>query len=80
MQLNVYEAKTNLSELLERAVSGEVVVIARAGKPLVRLVPIRNPKNRSGVTFGGALKGKIKVKSSFFEPLTDDDLLSRRAR
>ncbi len=77
MQLNVYEAKTNLSELLERALAGETVVIARAGKPLVRLVPIRNQESRSGVTFGGALKGKIKLKSGFFEPMTDDALLSR---
>lgn len=77
MQLNVYEAKTNLSELLERALAGETVVIARAGKPLVRLVPIRNKESRSGVTFGGALKGKIKLKPGFFEPMTDDALLSR---
>lgn len=77
MQLNVYEAKANLSELLERALAGETVVIARAGKPLVRLVPIRNRQSRSGVTFGGALKGKIKLKPGFYEPLSDDDLLSR---
>jgi prevent-host-death family protein len=41
VQLNVYEAKTQLSSLLDRAVAGETIVIARAGEPLVRLVPVR---------------------------------------
>ena len=75
MQLNVYEAKSALSNLLDRAVAGETVVIARSGKPLVRLVPVGAVKNKSGVTFGGALAGKIKLKKDFFAPLIDDDLL-----
>ena len=76
MQLNVYEAKSALSNLLDRAVAGETVVIARSGKPLVRLVPVGAVKSKSGVTFGGALAGKIKLKKDFFTPLTDDDLLA----
>ncbi len=43
-QANVHEAKTNLSKLIEQALNGEEVVIAKAGKPLVRLVPIREEK------------------------------------
>ncbi len=76
MQLNVYEAKSALSNLLDRAIAGETVVIARAGQPLVRLVPVGTVKSKSGVTFGGALAGKIKLKQDFFAPLTDDDLLT----
>lgn len=38
---NVHEAKTNLSKLIEQALNGEEVVIAKAGKPLVRLIPVR---------------------------------------
>ena len=40
-QVNLYEAKTNLSRLVDEALAGEEVIIARAGKPLVRLVPCR---------------------------------------
>jgi len=40
-QINLYEAKTNLSRLVDEALGGEEIVIARAGKPLVRLVPCR---------------------------------------
>ena len=40
-KVNIHEAKTNLSKLLEQALNGEEVVIAKAGKPLVRLVPVR---------------------------------------
>ena len=76
MQLNVYEAKAALSNLLDRAIAGETVVIARAGQPLVRLVPVGAVSSKSGVTFGGSLAGKIKLKKDFFAPLTDDDLLT----
>jgi prevent-host-death family protein len=41
-QINLYEAKTNLSRLVDEALGGEEIVIARAGKPLVRLVPCRD--------------------------------------
>jgi prevent-host-death family protein len=75
MQLNVYEAKTQLSSLLDRALAGETIVIARAGEPLVRLVPVRQAATRSGVTFGGPLAGKIHLAKDFFDPMTDDELL-----
>jgi prevent-host-death family protein len=77
MQLNIYEAKAKLSNLLDRALDGETIVIARAGEPLVRLVPIKQGKSKSGVTFGGRLKGKMKLTNDFFKPMTDDELLGK---
>lgn len=44
MRVNVFEAKTQLSKLIERAENGEEVVIARAGRPAVRLVPVHPPE------------------------------------
>ncbi len=43
-KVNIHDAKTNLSKLLERAMNGEEVVIAKAGKPMVRLVPVREKR------------------------------------
>jgi prevent-host-death family protein len=78
MVVNIYEAKTKLSALLERAQAGEEVVIARAGKPIARLAPIAPaPATRSGVRFG-ALKGaKLKIAADFHAPMRDEDLLGR---
>ena len=47
---NIYEAKTNLSELVERAVAGEEIIIAKAGVPKVRLVPVLHPTAASSRT------------------------------
>jgi prevent-host-death family protein len=44
--VNVYEAKTHLSELIDRALSGETIVLARRGKPLVKFMPLEKPKKR----------------------------------
>ena len=55
MEVNIHHAKTNLSSLILKAEAGEEVVIARAGKPVVKLVPIQPP---ASVTYApGALKG-----------------------
>jgi prevent-host-death family protein len=65
MQLtNVHEAKTHLSRLLQRAASGEEIVIAKAGKPVAKLVPYREPipKRRPG-----SMRGKIKILPGFDE-------------
>lgn len=48
-QYNVYEARTHFSRLVERAATGEEIVIARAGEPLVKLVPYRNEPRVPGV-------------------------------
>ena len=66
--VNVHQAKTHLSKLLERVAAGEEVVIARAGRPVARLVPI-NPKEprRPGLAKG-------RLTEAFFEPLPADEL------
>ena len=69
-QVNLYEAKTNLSELVERAAAGEEIVIAKAGKPKARLVPIAAKPERKF----GLLKGKVWISPDFDDPLPDDVL------
>lgn len=68
-QVNIHEAKTNLSRLLVEVEGGEEVVIARAGKPVARLVPERG---RREPRKPGALKGKIWMSDDFDEP--DEDI------
>ncbi|MGI9024149.1 MAG: type II toxin-antitoxin system Phd/YefM family antitoxin [Burkholderiaceae bacterium] len=76
MLVNIYEAKATLSALLEKAQAGEEIVIARAGKPVARLMPIAPAAGtRSGVRFGGLKMAKLKLSADFHEPMTDDDLL-----
>jgi len=70
-QVNIHDAKTHLSKLIERAERGEEVIIARAGKPVARLTAIEPSEH--GRRFG-AMKGKARVDESFFEPLPDDEL------
>jgi prevent-host-death family protein len=65
MEVNIHEAKTHLSRLLERAAMGEEVIIAKAGKPIAKIVPI---KQTSGFKFGSA-KGKFVVPDDFNDPL-----------
>lgn len=62
--VNVFEAKTRLSQLLDLAASGEEVIIARAGKPMAKLIPYRiNQRPRKP----GYWKGKIKISKDFDE-------------
>ena len=76
MIVNIYEAKSRLSALIEKAQSGEEVVIARAGTPVVRLAPVaRAAGTRSGVRFGGLKPSRLKLASDFHAPLRDEDLL-----
>ena len=65
-QVNLYQAKTHLSELVDRAASGQEVVIARGGKPAARLVRLEEPKRK--LVFG-LLKGRVKVPADFDAPL-----------
>ncbi|RKT47294.1 type II toxin-antitoxin system Phd/YefM family antitoxin [Thiocapsa rosea] len=71
LQVNIHEAKTQLSKIIARACRGEEVVIAKAGQPLVRLTPIE--RQPSGRRFG-ALRGKAKVDERFFDPLPEEEL------
>jgi prevent-host-death family protein len=65
----MHEAKTTLSQLVERAEAGEEIVIARNGTPVVRLVPIAAKSARASVY--GALRGRIELADDFDE-LPDD--------
>ena len=67
--VNIYDAKTQLSRLIDRATSGEEIVIGRSGKPLVRLVPVEDAAPRRP----GLLKG-LAVPDALFDPLPDDEL------
>jgi prevent-host-death family protein len=71
IQVNIHEAKTQLSKIIARACRGEEIVIAKAGRPLVRLTPIE--RQSSGRRFG-ALRGKAQVDERFFDPLPEDEL------
>ena len=68
--VNVHEAKTHLSRLLARVAGGDEVVIARAGKPIARLVPINTISERRL----GADKGRVFVADDFDAPLPEDIL------
>jgi prevent-host-death family protein len=67
--VNLYDAKTRLSELVDRAAAGEEVVIAKAGKPMARLVPLRVRERTPGRG-----KGRIQIASDFDAPLPDEVL------
>lgn len=75
--VNLYDAKTHLSRLVDRAASGSDVVIGRAGKPVARLTRLAPPKRR--LRFG-LLKGKIKIGADFDAPLPDDVLAGFEGR
>jgi len=70
MQVTVHTAKTNLSKLIEAALAGEEVVIAKGKHPVVRIVPIE----RKAFTIG-LLKGELTgAGPDFFEPMDEDEL------
>jgi prevent-host-death family protein len=62
--VNIHEAKTNLSRLVAEAAKGEAFVIAKAGKPLVKVVPLDAPASRKKNRLG-FLAGRIKVPDDF---------------
>ena len=68
--VTIHKAKTELSKLIKRVEAGEEIVIARGGKPIVKLVPARPAKSRGY----GAWKGKFTLPDSFFDPLPEDEL------
>ena len=75
--INIYEAKTQLSRLVEQAAAGKDVIIARGGKPIARLTRLQPPRRE--IRFG-ILKGKIKVASDFDAPLPPHVLAQFEAR
>ncbi len=70
-QVNIHEAKTHLSNLIERAEAGEAVVIARAGHPVVRLVPVVAERPTRIL---GALAGRVRLPNDFNRPLPPEEL------
>lgn len=62
--VNIYDAKTRLSELVDRAARGEEIVISKRGRPVARLGPVPRVDRRFGI-----LKGKLVVPDDFDEPL-----------
>jgi prevent-host-death family protein len=66
--INLYEAKTRLSSLVDQAAAGAEIVIAKNGKPLAKLVPFRDSTRRRP----GRAKGKVWIAADFDAPLPDD--------
>jgi prevent-host-death family protein len=69
--VNMHEAKTHLSRLVEAAVQGEPFIIARAGKPLVQVTTLEPARSKSPVRFGFA-KGKWAVPDDFDTMMQDE--------
>lgn len=69
--VNIHEAKTHFSKLVDRAMHGEEVIIARSGAPVVKLIAIQNKKPKR---VPGALKGKIRISDDFDAPLSAEIL------
>lgn len=70
--VNIHEAKTHLSRLVDQAVAGEEVIISKSGRPLVKLVPVTGTAERRL----GLLAGRIRVPDDFNAPLPQE-VLSR---
>jgi prevent-host-death family protein len=66
LTVNIHQAKTHLSRLVDEVCEGKELILAKAGKPLVKLVPLKKarPKRKPGF-----LKGKIKIGKNFDAPL-----------
>jgi len=71
--VNIHEAKTHLSRLLNRVVSGEEIIIARSGKAVAKLVPVEQPKQNR---VAGLDAGRIWIAEDFDAPLPKDVLES----
>ncbi len=72
--INLYEAKSHLSELVARAAAGEEIVIAKSGKPMARLVPIAKTSERRSKAFGKNLMGVTYIAPDFYEDIPLDVL------
>lgn len=75
--VNIYEAKTQLSKLVDQAAQGKDVIISRSGKPVARLTALDKPAGR--IRFG-VLKGKVKVREDFDAPPPDEVLAAFEGR
>jgi len=71
MLVNIHDAKTHFSKFINQALKGDEIIIARDGKPLIRLVPYIE---EAQVRRGGQFKGVIQISDDFDAPLPDDVL------
>jgi prevent-host-death family protein len=69
--VNVHEAKTHFSRLVDQAAAGEEIIIAKAGKPVAKLVPLTTPYDRPKRRLG-ALAGVAIIPAEFDSPLPDE--------
>ena len=69
--VNIHEAKTHLSRLLARVMAGEEILIAKAGQPVARLVPVSEARKQR---VAGSAKGRISLRLDFQEPLPEETL------
>jgi prevent-host-death family protein len=69
--INIHAAKTQLSRLVDAAAAGEEIIIARAGRPVARLVPFAPKSERRRL---GILAGQLKVPADFDAPLPEEEL------
>ena len=66
--INIHDAKTQFSRIVDAAIHGRETLIAKAGKPVARIVPYKSPKPKRKF---GLLKGKIKISKDFDAPLSE---------
>jgi prevent-host-death family protein len=67
--INIHEAKTHLSRIVDEVAEGAEVIIAKAGKPMARLSPLASPPRKKKL---GLLRGKIKVPDDFNAPIDEE--------
>lgn len=70
-QINIHQAKTQLSKLVEEAAQGEEIIIAKAGKPMARLVALEQIAYKTRRP--GGLKGQIYISDDFDEAMSPED-------
>ncbi|HEY8052955.1 MAG: type II toxin-antitoxin system Phd/YefM family antitoxin [Steroidobacterales bacterium] len=75
--INIHEAKTQLSRIVDEVAAGAEVIIAKAGKPMARLIPLAPARHRKKF---GLLKGKLRISEDFNAPLAPDVLAQFEGR
>lgn len=75
MAYTVHQAKTHFSRLLKEAEAGKEVIVMRGKKPVAKIVPVEDHKERAPFRLLGAYRGKINWDDDAFAPLTDEELV-----
>jgi prevent-host-death family protein len=74
-QVNMHEAKTHLSRLADEAAAGETIILAKAGKPVAKLVPLEDKPEKKKRRELGFLDGKYKVPDDF-DTMFQDEIIA----